>query len=131
MDPKKMAQLDPKLKEAYERVMGSSTGAPSAPTATQAPASIPQSPITQTPMESMHATIPVQNPAMTPPAPVVHATNNKQPGNNVNISSAFVATKKSAGISPLLLWVLGAIFFIAYAIFWIKFFNLSIPYLPF
>jgi len=44
MDPQKLSQLDPKLREAYQRVMGTSTPKADAPSQAQSPTPTPPSP---------------------------------------------------------------------------------------
>jgi len=72
MDKSKLAQLDPKLREAYERVMSSTI---------PAPPSTPQPPVTpppQTPSEPPQIAMP-SFPEQTPPAPQIPSTSPEQP----------------------------------------------------
>ena len=95
-------QLDPKLREAYDRVMGTVVTPP--PPANPEPVSIP----------------PVQ--------PVM-----QQPAQTVNVQSPTTEKaaqiKKKRKVSPLII-VLGVIIFLAvYAVVWVKYFGLTVPFL--
>jgi hypothetical protein len=46
-------------------------------------------------------------------------------------TTGFVAKKQSSGVSPVLYVLGGIIFLVAYTIFWLKFFKISVPFLPF
>ena len=103
-----LSKLDPKLKEAYDRVMGTSITPPQAPKP-----------------ESHEQTKP--EPA---PAPQQTATVNPPPQHSEtsNATVAHKATKKR-GISPLILAFLGLVFFVIYAAVWIKVLNFKVPFL--
>lgn len=128
MDPKMPSNLDPKLKEAYERVMGTPSGTPAA-------AAPPQPAVVQRPFE------PIEPNTAPPPPPVTSPQMSASPVSAVpepkikeNVAStAFVAKpqkENKSGISPVIIF-LGLLVFIAvYSLFWIKFFNLPIPFLP-
>lgn len=122
MDPKMPSNLDPKLKEAYERVMGTTIPKPSAPPTPAAPSS--PNPTAQIPT--------VEPTPQTPPTPAPSAA--PQTMANVGTTpSAFVANPqkgKSGGISPVIIFLGLLVFFIVYALFWLKFFNVSLPFLP-
>lgn len=138
MDPK---QLDPKLKEAYDRVMGTSTtppaaNPPAAPVVNPSPAPEPipsnPEPLTQTPFTPPQPVTPepvVPNEPVTPqPAPAEPTTSVES---KVQING-FVAAdhQKKSGISPAIV-ILGVIvFLVVYSLFWIKFFGVSLPFLP-
>ena len=68
MDPQKLAQLDPKLREAYQRVMG--TPIPTLPT-TSTPV--------QTPLSDSISSIPVAEPTPEPTAPISDSIPTPQP----------------------------------------------------
>lgn len=68
-----------------------------------------------TPMEPMHATVPLST--TTP----VHAP--------ISQIHGFVAPKKKAGISPVILIVGGVVFVIVYTLIWVKVFNIPLPFL--
>lgn len=123
MDPKKVSDLDPKLKEVYERVMG-----------TKVPNSQPLSPP------------PPQSPKITPPPPQItqqvvaaKVTDQSKPGNvqifTAKSGSANIMPEEKKGGSPFLAIVLviaGLIFFVIYGFFWVRFFKVSLPFtLPF
>jgi hypothetical protein len=184
MDPKQqLSQLDPKLKEAYERVMSSSATptVPStspAPTATvnpPTPTSVPMPNIntstasgpfptpgisttpppmptmspninssgmspqmTAAPITNISPTPTVVNPGSPTPAPTtgpVKVQFNAQIGNPTAAQPATTGMglqaqkKKGPKVSPALIIVAGIVFILAYAIFWMKVFNIPIPFL--
>lgn len=103
MDQKNPAQLDPKLKEAYDRVMGTVVA--------QRQTNDPQKTANETPPPS-------QPQAQAPKAQTTPPTLIPQP------TSEFVRKKK--GISPVIL-ILGVIVFLAvYAFVWLKIFNIQL-----
>lgn len=110
MDKKLYPNLDPKLKEVYDRVMGFNQP-PTPPTPAKNPASVPApsyQPISISPKKS-------------DPIPFIA---------NVNVGVA--SKNKSSSSSMLLLIIVGLIFFIVYGLFWVKFFNIQLPFsLPF
>ena len=136
MDPNATTNLDPKLKDMYNRVMSTpvpppqtpppapSIPAPAMPTQPEIPTPTapppptpqpPPTPIQSEPTTEMHAAIPL------PAAP--------KP-----VSAAIIggATKsKKMGIFPVIIALAGIIFLGVYTVFWVKFFNLSVPFLPF
>src|SRR3954469_2169657 len=75
MDPKTPANLDPKLKEVYDRVMGSANPAASLPPQTKT-----QSPLTPPPIPPMHAepAAPLSPSPLTTGAPTKPLENNNQ-----------------------------------------------------
>lgn len=111
MDPQKPADLDPKLKEVYERVMGT------APQTLQAAQTTAPQPQTIQPITPPQAPMPAA-PIDSPKSPV----------------TAFVAKPSQQGLGfplPLPLLILFMIlFFLGYALFWIKFFKVNLPFLP-
>lgn len=127
MDPKKTQTLDPKLKEIYERVMGTPTspsttapqGALTAPPPlpqTQGVPSTPQQPLKSTPTEPLAQR--EQNPEA--PTQLYTAT-----------TGGFVAKEKSgSSLTNILLVTTAIVFFTIYALFWLRYFNLSLPFLP-
>jgi hypothetical protein len=133
MNPKNINDLDPKLKETYERVMGTSF----AQTPTQA-APQPQQPLqtvvepTQPPLAAQMAQ-PVETPISAPemvPSPQMTPVNpaftqTVTPPPNVMVGDATApAKKKNAFLMPVLFVVGGVIFFVAYAVIWAKVFGL-------
>lgn len=163
MDQSQLNSLDPKLREAYERIMGTSVR----PNQTQTPAVTPQSPISSASINPAANTLPdIQK----IPAPAAPAAQNAQPKPSIPQNDKPIIAEKpqtaeplkppvsSAALNPLfdtvvandkmhayvasevaeakqsikaiqLMYIGGAIvFFVVYAIFWLKFFNLSSPF---
>ena len=118
MNPKTPADLDPKLKEAYDRVMGGNFSQP-----------IPTAPTNPTPKIE-----PVPAPTAINPPPLPPLTNpmsvNMPPLNVMSPSSAPVtaqpanSAKKKSKISPIIFLVVGLAFFAVYAVVWAKVFKL-------
>lgn len=103
-------QLDPKLKEVYERVMGTSVSsapkAPTPPSPQPAPIPQPESP----PPAGGH---------QMPQAPTAPQTQTQA-----------ISEKPHGHISPVV-WLLGGLtFVIIYALAWVKIFNLKLPFAP-
>lgn len=119
MDPQKPVQLDPKLKEVYERVMGTTTSQ-------SAPSTIPQT-TSVAPQPQPQTIQPI-----TPPQTTMSTTPADSPKSPV---TAFVAKPSQKGLNfsfPLPLLVLFVILFLlGYTLFWLKFFKISLPFLPF
>lgn len=118
MDPKAAQTLDPKLKEAYDRVMGATV--PKTPP--------PQMPSVDLPTPPKEPEMPLSQPAVTvnvstPPAPA-HITPHP--------SSGFVATheEKKSPVSGTLLVIAGVVFLLVYTLFWLKWFGIALPFLP-
>jgi len=122
MNPKTVNDLDPKLKETYERVMGTSltplntASAPAGPTQatiSQEPVTAPTAPIKPAPemVASPQATKPTTSTAgiVIPQASTFKST---------------AITKKKQSLKPLLIITGGVIFFIAYGVVWAKIFGL-------
>lgn len=162
MDPN-AANLDPKLKEMYNRVMNTPVAPPPTggmppppapdpmqqptPTSPTSPNSsdptagqqnptpqmpVPSDPVAPPPPQPQEPTPPTSIPE-TPATTQMHAaipmTTAPKP-----ISAAIVggsAKKKGMSIFPVILALGGIIFLVVYSVFWIKFFNLKIPFLPF
>lgn len=80
MDPKKAAQLDPKLQEAYDRVMGVATN-PAQPAASPAPVAPAASPSPIMPTQSQSPAMPVSpvDPMISGATPSVTPTISPQP----------------------------------------------------
>lgn len=139
---KNLNNLDPKLKEAYERVMATNFNPQAQSTQAE--------PLAQPPKENNNNQPLMQTQAVEqPPAPVIQ-TIPQQPPAPQNYSSPlptqnpFAQTpvppptvltqagsysapapqKKGHGLMPLLFLVLGAIFFAAYTVIWAKIFGL-------
>lgn len=179
MDQQQLNTLDPKLREAYDRIMGTNVPAakpplqakPSAPQQTaqpiqpapatqtnpvqnapvpdiKQPDTPPMSPITpisqttQTPAPQTPAT-PVQTtpaaatqPVNQPPvqvqstAPISPFFGNVAADNQMHayVAEEVAGAKQSIKTIELIYIVGGVVFFVVYALFWLKFFNLSSPF---
>lgn len=115
-------QLDPKLKEVYERVMGTSVS--SAPKAPAPPSPQPVTPPMPVQMQQHAPPIPQQEspkPQEQTPAPPV-----LQP----QTETQAISVKPHGHISPVV-WILGGLtFVIVYVLAWVKIFNLKLPFAP-
>lgn len=133
MNPKSVNDLDPKLKETYERVMG--TALSSAPTQPDQP----QRPMQTTVVEAIQPvtpTTPMQQPVDMPnPGPeMVQSPQLPLTGSNpfagtvsppTTVMAEVPAVKKKNNFLMPVLFVLGGIiFFAAYAVIWAKVFGL-------
>ncbi len=111
MDQKKANQLDPKLKEVYERVMGTT---------------VAQQPTTPPPAQA-----PSQTTQTEPPPHVVHVA--AAPTHTV-VSAGSVTKKenseKKSPVSIPILILAGIVFLLVYALVWVKVFNFKLPFLP-
>lgn len=120
-DKQQLSNLDPKLKEAYDRVMGTTFTPPAASAPQQA------TPATPTPEPFIPPTT-VQSPLMQQtPQPVMQTVNVSVPDNT---PKGFVAGQREenagGGISPIIIVLAGIVFFAVYIVFWIKVFNIPI-----
>jgi hypothetical protein len=134
MNPKAPANLDPKLKETYERVMGTSfapTAAPTQPRPVQT--TVVQEPESATlPQPAIPAQllpIDVANPAgpemvQSPQMPTTGDPFKTAEVPPANVMMKGTTAKKKNFLMPVLLMVGGLIFFIAYAVIWAKVFGL-------
>lgn len=128
MDPKKQQTLDPKLKEVYDRVMGTATksAAPSVPEPVKA------EPTKETPPPAAPQSVRPTVPAPPAPEPAKAHVTTAAPV----ITSGFVAKgseekEKKSGISPVILFLAAVVFLLVYALVWVKFFNIQLPFLTF
>lgn len=140
MDPQSANNLDPKLKETYDRVMGTTTQPAVAPAAgaavqpapavtapvptpvvgdvkgTLVPSEVPQSPNSSAPATPYTAdNLSFQAAIQTPVA-------NAAPVNNVAIP------QPPSSLLKMLYIVGGIVFFVVYTIVWVKIFNLPLPF---
>ena len=116
MNPKTPADLDPKLKEAYDRVMGGNFS-PS----TTTPNPIPKIETVPVPVTNP---IPPSTP-LTNPLPVnMPPLSAMSPSTTASTEPPATNTKKKFKISPMLFLVVGLVFFIIYAVVWGKIFKL-------
>lgn len=147
MDPKTAPNLDPKLQEAYNRVMNTTVPQPPAAPQPQTPPPLPitppqvstiPTPPSPPPPPPSTPTIPQANPIQPPitdqpQTTVMHATiplTTTKPSSSAPILAASKSGGKGLSILPFI--IIGGIIFLAvYTVFWIKFFKLSIPFLPF
>lgn len=121
MDLSKLNQLDPKLKETYERVMGTSAR----PTTVAPQPTIQNQTIQSQPIQPQPIPQPLE-PAR--PQPIAQSQPVKiQPIQKPQTQNL----KKKNKMLPIFLALGGIIFLIVYAFFWIRIFNLKLPFLPF
>lgn len=140
MDPKSGQQLDPKLQEAYNKVMGVSLDTPATPPSPSSPTPPPtDTPTVVTPPTAptppQHPSVseePTMSPAPSEPSQELVTTPEPPIATMQSTISAkpqtFVA-KKGMKISPVILIVGGIAFLLVYSLIWIKVFNLSIPFI--
>jgi hypothetical protein len=160
MDQQKLTQLDPKLRDVYQRVMGTSMPEPkTAATPQIQPVQTQTKPILTTPQPSIppQPTIVSQSQPQAVPTPSQPAVGAQPTPNFVQMNSevhtsaptatpaAFTnpnfvapiqtqttAVKKKGGILPVLFVFVGLIFIVIYTLFWTKIFNYKLPFkLPF
>ncbi|MEK7534272.1 MAG: hypothetical protein AAB600_02935 [Patescibacteria group bacterium] len=141
MDLNKLNQLDPKLKETYERVMGTAIqptprtspfmpkpANPFPPTQPVTPQPIIQKPTIQSQPSQPIQSQSIQQPIQTFKAKPLQA----QPAQAQPIQRQQAQSlKKKNKILPVLVALGVIVLLIGYALFWIKIFNLKIPFLPF
>lgn len=116
---KNVSQLDPKLKEAYDRVMGTVITPPAK--ATQAIPSVPTPTIPTSPTPAF----PVN---LEPTAPTI-AVSHQAVSSPVSTTQVTTVPHKKSGSRTIIFMLAGIIFFIVYALVWIKMFNLKFPFL--
>ncbi|MDO8460918.1 MAG: hypothetical protein Q7S38_00585 [bacterium] len=146
MDPKTLPNLDPKLREVYERVMKTPITPPSPTSNIQPPP--PASPSLGGPPPTPQP--PVSVPANNEPSPVpsakppvaqlsptpqntFHSTqvfnpDTAVPPSTTSPSTDTAAPKSKGKISPVVLVLVGVVFFAIYAVVWISFFKVSLPF---
>jgi len=105
---KNISQLDPKLKEAYDRVMGTVVTPPTA-----------------APVEHVNTT-PI---AHSEPAPIATAVSHQAVQSPVSTTQTATVPHKKSGSKAFIFLLAGIAFFIVYALVWIKMFNLKFPFL--
>lgn len=118
MDPQKLAKLDPKLREAYDRVMGTSIPQP-------------QNPSMQTPPPQP---ILNPNPIMQQQAP--QTTNPNQMYSNIQASppeaqTQIMVQKKGSIFTPILIGIGLLVGIAIYTFVWTKILGLELPFLSF
>lgn len=107
MNPATAQGLDPKLKETYDRVMGTQVNP--LPSAAK-----PVEPSAPTPLPSAQHNEPI---------PVSHTDTHVFVATPSASSQNFTA-KKSSKISPVIFIVAGLVFFAVYTVVWLKVFNI-------
>lgn len=141
MDPK-LSGLDPKLREAYERVMNGPTGpggstppTPSQQPGQEQPPAQVSNPVAPTPPPPPAATPPPPSPALNPtPPPSVAPSSPSASFSSGSFQTAqgTTAVKKAGGKMSTILILLGlAVLLVAYTFVWVFLFDLKIPFLPF
>lgn len=118
MNPAAAQNLDPKLKETYDRIMGTQA-APAQPPS-QKPSDAPTQPQEHVPIEQV--VVPQVSPVEQVPSPVTSAEPEM-----VNINATAEVAKPAAvkgKISPVIFIVLGVGFFLFYTVVWLKIFNI-------
>lgn len=98
---KNTPQLDPKLKEAYDRVMGTTVN------------------------PSSHQQAPPQPQAPAPQAPPQPQQSVQSPSSSVQKA----VSEKKGGAKTLIIFLVIIVFFIIYGLVWIKMFDLKVPFL--
>jgi hypothetical protein len=134
MNPKAPANLDPKLKETYERVMGTSfaPATPAQPQPRPVQTTVVQEPESPTmPQPTMPMQLPpldVANPTpemvQSPQMPTTGDPFKPAEVPPANVIMKETASKKKSFLMPALLMIGGLIFFVAYAVIWAKVFGL-------
>lgn len=130
---KKTQNLDPQLKATYERVMGTNLSQPNSTTTPPQPT---------TPVQSAQAAPPVP----TSPAPALSTPYSPAPQTAVTapqVSTAKVVaggsadarvvaggSKRSGGLSPVLIAVALILFFSIYTFVWLFVFKVNLPFIP-
>ena len=116
MNPKTPQDLDPKLKEAYDRVMGGNF-TPSTPTV---PNPVPKIETVAAPITNPPPLTPLTNPMSVnmPPLSVM------SPSTSASTEQPASSTKKKPKISPIIFLIVGLTFFAIYAVVWGKIFKL-------
>lgn len=147
MDPK-LSNLDPKLKEAYDRVMGGPANAPAGPNPPGgASGPTPVGAFPPSPTQQVSPPAPVLSPSFNdaPIQPVTPAepTPSASPSGSVGSTIAFNANnaQKNQGtttikhegskLMPVIMGLGIVVFLLAYTFVWVFVFKLKIPFLPF
>jgi hypothetical protein len=125
-------QLDPKLKEAYDRVMGTVV-TPPAPTKTEqampAPSAVPTTAMPSTTVSSLPFAQSAQSVQSTPTASNAAVNPHSVSSPISTVQAKMGPQKKSGGFKALIFLLAGIAFFVVYALVWIKMFNLRFPFL--
>lgn len=150
MDPQKLSQLDPKLRDAYQRVMGTAIPEPPATTVPPNPqqnepiqaqtpdlsagkplaSELQPDPVASQPVTESQPTINQQpSPAPQPAAPAESAQTTSA-NFTMPVQTQTMAVKKKSGLMPILFGIVGLIFLAIYTLFWTRIFNFKLPFLP-
>lgn len=127
MNPKYPANLDPKLREAYDRVMG--TGVPQSPPAQPQHEEPPKAPVKM-------VTEPAQkHEESNSDSTVVHFSadthKHKKPEEKPEVKQAAAThteatPEEKSTVTPILIGIIGVLFFLGYALFWAQIFGFSV-----
>ncbi len=150
MDPASLSNLDPKLRETYERVMGTTTPAasdtpptPPADGTTTTPIVEPAPSTTDTTTPTPSTDTPTPPPvspdelstSAAPPAPDSLARAEQpqtvtisQPLPNPATSNVITPPHGHMGLIKVFYVLGGAVFFVIYIFFWLKIFNFNLPF---
>lgn len=151
MDPAALSNLDPKLRETYERVMGTTgsaatppsplpDGTTSATAATEpAPATTQDSSTPAAAADSAAPQPPVSPDTLSTPAvdPIIANTATPdqpqtvtidQPLPNPAASNVITPPHSHGGLLKVFYVLGGAVFFVIYILFWMKILNVSLPF---
>lgn len=123
MNPNVAQSLDPKLKETYDRVMGTHVNSSPQPKPIEP---TPPSPIQNKPFEPTPA-MPgnVGAPEPVGPTTQVFVAATPDTGATVKVTPGQTPFKQPGkGISPIIFIVLGLVFFVAYTVIWLKVFSI-------
>lgn len=133
---KKTQNLDPQLKATYERVMGTNLSQPTSPSAPQPTVPPPQP---MTPFQNAQPTPPTPAPALSTPyspapqptvtAPQVSPTVKVVAGGSNDAKVVAGGSKRSGGLSPILIAIAVILFFSIYTFVWLFVFKIKLPFI--
>jgi hypothetical protein len=128
MNPKSINDLDPKLKETYERVMGTSFGTEPKPAPTMETQPVEQTPpqASVTPQPQAPASLPSENSTVVSQVFRADNTDKSTETATVNaLSKKETAAKKNGNKTLMIIVGVGAVvFFAVYAVIWAKLLGL-------
>jgi hypothetical protein len=147
MDPQKLSQLDPKLRDVYQRIMGTQVAKPQANSVPPQPKTSPFRAPTFTPpiqqSQPQPQTAPAKPPISAQPAPVFAQMNSQMPTPALTTAvpgimppapqaqvQSMPAEKKGGSMKFTLFSIIFLVFLVVYTLFWVKIFNLKLPFLP-
>lgn len=137
MDPK-LSGLDPKLKEAYDRVMSGPVAVPAGqspmgavpPTPTQQVSPPPQAPSPSFGVAPTQPVIPAEPAMSAAPSPTAGSTIAFNANDNQKNQGATVKHGGGSKLTPILMGLGILVFLVAYTFVWVFVFKLKIPFLP-